>query len=129
MELFYFTKRGLIWICYFSADPKLMSRAHAILVPGVREGWCLVVTEANAFGTPAVGYNVHGLRDSIRDGKTGLLCEPNPEAMAGKAIGLLQDNALRERLSRDALAWAGEFDWDRSAEGFLEAIGKYSRKK
>lgn len=112
---------------FFGAIPQekkldLMSRAHAILVPGVREGWGLVVTEANAMGTPAIGYNVPGLRDSIRDGKTGLLCEPDPEAMAGKAIELLSNNALRERISRDALTWAGEFNWDRSAEEFLKTL-------
>ena len=101
---------------------KLMSRAHAILVPGVREGWGLVVTEANAMGTPAIGYNVPGLRDSIRDGKTGMLCEPNPEAMAQRAFELLQDNELRERLSRDALAWAGEFGWDNSANITLKVL-------
>lgn len=101
---------------------ELMSRAHAILVPGVREGWGLVVTEANGMGTPAVGYNVNGLRDSIRDCETGLLCEPNSEAMARKAIELLQDNTLRERLSGNALAWAGEFDWDWSAEEFMKIL-------
>lgn len=108
---------------------ELMSRAHAILVPGVREGWGLVVTEANALGTPAVGYNVHGLRDSIRDGQTGLLCEPNPEAMADIAVRLLQDDTLREGLSENALAWAGVFDWDRTAEEFMKAIEGNSRKK
>lgn len=94
---------------------ELMSRAHAILVPGVREGWGLVVTEANAMGTPAIGYNVHGLRDSIRDGDTGLLCQPNPEAMAGKAIELLNDNDLQKRLSKDALEDSRKFNWDISA--------------
>jgi glycosyltransferase involved in cell wall biosynthesis len=101
---------------------ELLSRAHAILVPGVREGWGLVVTEANAMGTPAVGYDVHGLRDSIRDGETGLLCDCNPEAMADKAVRLLQDEALRMKLSGIALEWAGEFDWGRSAEEFLKAV-------
>lgn len=101
---------------------ELMSKAHAILVPGVREGWGLVVTEANAMGTPAIGYNVNGLRDSIKDGETGILCEPNPEAMAERAVELLQDGALRERLSRNALEWAGEFGWERSAEEFMKMI-------
>ncbi|HEY9205829.1 MAG TPA: glycosyltransferase family 4 protein [Candidatus Methanoperedens sp.] len=100
----------------------LMSKAQAILVPGVREGWGLVVTEANAMGTPAVGYNVHGLRDSIKDGETGLLCEPKPEAMAERALELTRDGVLLERLSRNALVWAGEFNWERSAEEFLRAI-------
>ncbi len=114
---------------FFGAIPQekkllLMSRANAILVPGVREGWGLVVTEANAMGTPAIGYNVHGLRDSIREGKTGMLCDNNPEAMAQRAFELLQDNALRERLSRNALAWAWEFGWDRSADEFLKAVAR-----
>jgi len=94
---------------------ELMSKAHAILVPGVREGWGLVVTEANAMGTPAIGYNIHGLRDSIRDGSTGLLCQPNPEALAERGLELMRNKEMLERLSRNALAWAGEFDWDRSA--------------
>lgn len=57
------------------------------------------------------------------------LSELNPEAMAEKAIELLRDNDLHERLSSDALTWAGEFNWDRSAEEFLKASGGYSRKK
>lgn len=101
---------------------ELMSRAHAILVPGVREGWGLVVTEANAMGTPAVGYNVHGLRDSIRDGETGLLCDGDPESMADKSVGFFENKVLRERLSRSALEWAGEFDWDRSAVETLKIL-------
>lgn len=103
---------------------ELMSRAHAILVPAVREGWGLVVTEANAMGTPAIGYNVHGLRDSIKNGETGLLCDPNPEAMAGRAVELLQSDSLHELLSGNAIKWAGEFNWDRSAQAFLKEIGK-----
>lgn len=99
---------------------KLMSRAWAILVPGIREGWGLIVTEANAMGTPAIGYNVPGLRDSIGD--TGILCDNNPEAMAQRAVELLQDDVLREKLSREALARAGEFNWDRSSEEFLKAV-------
>lgn len=101
---------------------ELMSKAHAILVPGIREGWGLVVTEANAMGTPALGYDVHGLRDSIRNGRTGLLCEANPEAMAKNAVELLKDKSLLERLSRNALGWAGEFDWDKSAEYIMDIL-------
>jgi len=35
-------------------------------------------------GTPAIGYNVSGLWDLIRDKETGLLCEPSPEARVRK---------------------------------------------
>ena len=102
----------------------LMSRAHLILVPGVREGWGLVVTEANARGTAAVGYDIHGLRDSIRDGKTGLLCEASPKCMAEKAVALLKDEDLRRQLSENALNWSKEFNWDYSADEFLKVLSK-----
>lgn len=101
---------------------ELLSRSHCILVPGVREGWGMVVTEANAWGTPAVGYNIHGLRDSIRDGSTGLLCDPSPSSMAQKAIAVLRDNDLRSRLTESALAWSKEFTWDKSTEEFLQVL-------
>lgn len=100
----------------------LMSRAWAILVPGIREGWGLVVTETNAMGTPAIGYNVNGLRDSIGD--TGILCDNNPEAMAQKAFELLQNDALRERLSKSALMCARRFDWDESVREFENLLMK-----
>jgi glycosyltransferase involved in cell wall biosynthesis/O-antigen/teichoic acid export membrane protein len=42
-----------------------LGRAHALVATSVREGWGLVVTEAAASGTVAIGYDVAGLRDSI----------------------------------------------------------------
>ena len=52
---------------------ELLRKAHLLLVPSVREGWGLVVTEANAMGTPAIAYDNPGLRDSIVDEKNGHL--------------------------------------------------------
>lgn len=103
---------------------EIMSKAHVILVPGLREGWGLVVTEANAMGTAAVGYNIPGLRDSIEDGETGILCEPTPKAMSEKTITLLKDEALRKRLGENALRWSRKFDWDDSANKFLEILDR-----
>ncbi len=39
----------------------------------MKEGYGLVVLEGNAYGLPAFAYDVEGLRDSIRDGKNGIL--------------------------------------------------------
>lgn len=102
---------------------ELMSRAHVLLVPYVREGWGLVVTEANACGTPAIGYNVPGLKDSIRHGETGLLTTENtPEALAQLTVELLQDDKLRHRLAQAALEWSREFTWDKTAEQFMRIL-------
>jgi glycosyltransferase involved in cell wall biosynthesis len=100
-----------------------MARAHCLLVPSVREGWGLVVTEANAVGTPAVGYDVPGLRDSIHTGETGLLAEAgNPAALAREAERLLDDAELRGRMSECAERLAGSFSWSKTAASLLEVI-------
>ena len=101
---------------------ELVKRAWVIAVSGVREGWGQVVTDANALGTPAVGYNIPGLRDSIKHGYNGLLVDNNPEALADAIIEILLDDKLREKLSRNAIEWAKQFSWDRSAGEFERLI-------
>ena len=111
---------------------ELMSRAHVLLVPGVREGWGLVVTEANAMGTPAVAYDVPGLRDSVIDSKTGaLVTRGDYVAMAIEAADILQNHLKRKAYTKDALQLAKSFDWDitasRMGEILSESLSKYSK--
>jgi len=71
-------------------------------------------------GTPAVGYDIPGLRDSIIDGLNGLLTKPSVKALAEALIEILNDDDLRLRLSLHALRISKRFSWDRSAEEFEE---------
>lgn len=101
----------------------LLRRAWLIAVPGVREGWGQVVTQANALATPAVGYDIPGLRDSIRHGYNGLLVDGGDiHAFAEAMVKLLTNDELRVRLSRNAIEWARRFSWDKSAEEFERVI-------
>jgi glycosyltransferase involved in cell wall biosynthesis len=101
---------------------ELMQRAHAMLVPGIREGWGMVITEANACGTPAIAYDIVGYRDAVRDGETGVLTEATPEAMARAAIHFARETGLQRRLSERALSWSSQFSWDTTAAAFLNEI-------
>jgi glycosyltransferase involved in cell wall biosynthesis len=102
---------------------ELLSRAHMILVPGVREGWGLIVTEANAMGTPAIGYNVPGLRDSIRDGETGIIVKENsPYDLATSAKFLLKNQDMLDKFSINALNYAKQFSWDNTINAFEKII-------
>ena len=102
-----------------------MASAHCLLVPSVREGWGMVVTEANSVGTPAVGYDVGGIRDSVRDGHTGLLATAgDPLALAIQAISLVTDEARYEAIRSAAIDWAHGFSWERAAGGLMRlALG------
>jgi|SRR5215212_8923829 len=102
---------------------ELLSRAHIILVPAVREGWGLIVTEANAMGTPAIGYDVHGLRDSIIHGKTGItIKERSPKSMAQQSILLLRDSERLSKYSINALEFSKQFSWDKTANLFEKIV-------
>lgn len=104
-----------------------MTRAHIILVPAVLEGWGLVVTEANAMGTPAIGYDFPGLRDSIRHGKTGInVMEKSHVAMAREATSLLEDSNRLLNYSRNALEFSRQFNWDKTVESFQKVLDKQS---
>ena len=114
-------------IRFFGYVPKqkkleLMRKAWVLAVPGVREGWGLVVTEANAMGTPAVGYNIHGLRDSIKDGKTGFLVNATPRDLATGLIKILEDVNLRKKLSKNALRDARKYSWNKTAKEFMKVL-------
>ena len=102
---------------------ELLKKAWIIAVPGVREGWGQVVTQANALATPAVGYDIPGLRDSIKHGYNGLLVEGGDiQAFAETITKVLIDDVLRNKLSRNTLEWAKQFSWDKSAEEFERVI-------
>jgi glycosyltransferase involved in cell wall biosynthesis len=106
---------------YVSSEMKydLLKRAHLVLMPAIREGWGLVVTEANAMGTPVVGYNVPGVRDSIKDGKTGILTKENsPDCLASSAISLLKNPQLLKNFSYNALQFSKQFDWNTTCNIF-----------
>jgi glycosyltransferase involved in cell wall biosynthesis len=104
----------------------LLSRAHVLLVPSVREGWGISVIEANAMGTPAVGYDVPGLRDSILNGITGTLATPlSPSSLAKAAITLLCDTAKADKFSKSALDWSRKFTWDKAAMDFQHLLERY----
>ena len=62
-----------------------LARAHILVAPSVREGWGLNVSEAAACGTPAIGYAVPGLVDSV-PASGGALVEPRPEALGDALV-------------------------------------------
>ena len=102
---------------------ELMSRAHVLLVPGVREGWGLVVTEASAMGTPAVAYDVPGLRDSVVDGTTGTLVHAGDTVEMGiEAVDLLNDHIKRKMYSKNGLQHSRNFDWDKTSIEIIEVL-------
>ena len=63
------------------------------------------------------------LRDSVKNGETGLLVESgNIQALAQNVISLLENPVKLEMLSSNALNYAKEFNWDNTANEFMAKI-------
>jgi len=107
---------------------EVLHRARLFLNPSPKEGWGLTVIEANACGLPAVASDRPGLRDSVRDGATGLLVPyGDDEAMAGAALSLLADEMCWQAFSEKARDWSLTFDWDRCAAESLALFAEVAR--
>lgn len=102
---------------------ELLQKCHAIMVTSVKEGWGLVVTEAASQGTPAVVYDVDGLRDSVQNGKTGLICETNdPADLSDKIVWLFSRDAEYARLQKNAWEWSKQITFEQSHHDFRKIL-------
>lgn len=102
---------------------KLLSQSWISLQPSSYEGWGMTVIEANAAGTPVLGSNVKGLKDSIQHKKTGLLVTPKSILGFSKAMQTSISNAeMRHMYSKNAKVWAKKFCWDAVAANFSQVI-------
>lgn len=109
---------------------ELLSKAMILIHPSIREGWGLNIVEANTVGTPAIGYNVTGLKDSIQNMKTGMLTQRNtPTDLASAVLSLMKDRQLYERLSQNAITWSKTFSWDNAGRKSWELLHKVYRKQ
>ena len=107
------------FVGFISEEEKisLLQRATLFVNPSHKEGWGITNIEANACGTAVVANDAPGLRDSVLDGKTGLLYKENDKDDLIRCIEILLDTPdKREALQVWGREWALSFSWDSSAQ-------------
>lgn len=121
-------EKNIKFFDYVSEEKKeeLLTKAHVLIAPSVKEGWGLTVHEAGARATPAVVYDVPGLRDIVKNNVNGLVCSANsPAGLSQKIEEIFEDEGLYQRLQKGAIEERREHTWERTADKFLEfAINK-----
>ena len=98
---------------------RLLCAAWLLVHPALIEGWGIVVSEAAIRGTPAVAFDVPGLRDSVVHGETGILVA-NEGQFASAWASLAIDGRRREALGRAARTRALQLHWSAAVQGFAE---------
>ena len=102
---------------------ELLCAAWLLLHPSAVEGWGLVVTEAAVRETPAIAFDVPGLRDSVVDGVTGVLAR-GESSFAAAWCALALSERRREGMGKAACDRAGRYRWDRTVRQFRSVAGE-----
>jgi glycosyltransferase involved in cell wall biosynthesis len=101
-------------------DGALVERYRGALLTAcapVMEPFGLVPLESMACATPVVAVREGGLRETVVDGVTGLLCDRDPEELAGTVGELIGDERRREAMGRAGRAHVVEhWTWGRAVD-------------
>ena len=103
----------------------LIKASRVFVLPSIREGFGIVVIEANACGIPVVTVSHHqnAAQDLINDGYNGFVCNLSEEGMAQKILLALDGgNDWAERCKR----FAGGYDWNIIADA-VERVYKAAK--
>ena len=79
--------------------PELLQIMDIYSLPSLWEGHPLVLLEAMAAGKPVVATDIHGNRETVEHGKTGMLTPTrNSEKLAEALLKLLVDDDMRRKM-------------------------------
>lgn len=86
-------------------------RMNIFVLPSVYEGFGIVLLEAMAAGIPVIATSVHGIKEVVVDGESGILIPPkNPDAIAGAIIKLIENPQLTSQLIENGFKRSELFD-------------------
>jgi glycosyltransferase involved in cell wall biosynthesis/predicted metal-dependent phosphoesterase TrpH len=101
-----------------------LARAYAsadlFLFPSATDTFGQVILEAQASGLPVIAVAQGGPVSLIEHRVSGLLCEPDPEALADAVVELTGSPLLRERLATAGLAAVRTRTWERALQRLAE---------
>lgn len=108
--------------CYQQCDVFVLPNRE---VDGDFEGFGMVLVEAQACGKPVIAGASGGTRETMNEGRTGIVipCE-TPDVLAERLSELLPDAARREQMGRAARRWVEQnFDWTSLAKKAVVILG------
>lgn len=114
---------GVVLRGFVSEEEKheLLDQAWFLVHPAMHEGWGIVIMEAASHGLPTIAFDVVGVRDSVRDGHSGVLVRTDAHFVAAWTE-LATDPDSRQRLAAGSLAWSRENGWGDAVTAFESVL-------
>lgn len=102
--------------------PNIYRRSHVLAVPSTREPFGLVAVEAMMCGCPVVGTRVGGISDTVLEGLTGALVDPDNSDCLAAALSVYIRNPGKRNVHGELAS-----QWARSAFGLEETYSQVAR--
>lgn len=105
---------------------KIMSISDLLVLPSLREGLGIVILEGFSTGKTIVASDIPGINEVVKDGYNGLLAPAkDPEALEAAIEELITNDALRERLAKNAkLTYERDFSFEKYKQQIVEYFEK-----
>lgn len=108
------------------------NRSAVMVLPSYNraEGFGMVLTEAQACGTPVIGTMIGGIPYAVKDGKTGILVQPKDSKGLADAILKIvtNENISKEMGANGYKRIREEFSWEKSADKMFTILSKEVEK-
>lgn len=106
--------------------PNVIASSDIMIAPFVKPHFARSIIEAAAMGVPSIGSNIGGIKELIKDGKTGLLFNYETfEDFNQKCEKLINDCELRKTMGLEAEKYAIEnFDADKNSKRTFDIYKK-----
>ncbi len=105
-----------------------MKSSKVFVLPSIREGFGMVVIEANACGIPVVVVNhkMNAATSLVKESYNGFKVELKPEAIAEKIVESIEN---KDEMADKCVQMSAEYDWDNIVDTVEKAYKNYADKK
>ncbi len=108
---------------------KYYRNADILINSSYGEGMPLVVLEAMATGLPIIATRVPGNEELVKNNYNGFIVRPkDSKELAHALIKMLNNDTLRERMSRNSLKIIKNYNWEKITEEYVELYKQLLQK-
>jgi glycosyltransferase involved in cell wall biosynthesis len=100
---------------------RIFKESKIVVHPAIYDSGGMAACEAMACGLPGVSFDLPALKSYYPKGMLKTPCY-DLKAFAENILKLLNDEELSSKISKEALDWSQEWDWDKKAETLLSAV-------
>jgi len=100
---------------------KIFKQSKIVVHPATYDSGGMAACEAMAWALPGVSFDLEALKSYYPQGMIKTPCY-DLKVFAENILDLIEDGQLYEKISKEAIDWAREWDWDKRAEDILHVI-------